>query len=190
LRYLVEARVTFEVQTESAADAVRLVSTSDHNDEAIRVEYLVSQEPAKVSQAESKPLDSYGLDKAVYTLPEAAAIMRTSRSSVYELVWRGIACIRVGRQVRIPRNTLIEILKGEITFKDREPEIIPPRNTKHIEPRFRKASRLPNVAKSAQREQKPGEKLEEKRALTVAEAATLLKRSREARGHLCLLRYR
>jgi excisionase family DNA binding protein len=175
VRYLVEARVTFEVQAENAAEAVRLVSTSDHNDEAVSVEYLVRQEDQRIALSEAKPPDSYGLDKAVYTVPEAAAIMRTSRSSVYEWVRRGITCIRVGRQVRIPRNTLIGILKGEITFKDREPEIIPPRSTKHIEPRFRRASRLPKVAKSAQREQKPVEKLEEKRALTVAEAATLLK---------------
>lgn len=175
MRYLVEARVTFEVQANGAAEAVGLVSSSDHNGEAIRVEYLVRQEPAKIAQTESKPLDSYGLDKAVYTVPEAAAIMRTSRSSVYEWVRRGIACIRVGRQVRIPRNTLIEILRGELNLKDREPEVPIPRNTKHVEPRFRKASRLPKTAKPAQSEQTPGEKLEEKRALKVSEAAAILK---------------
>ncbi len=147
MRYLVEARVTFEVQADSAAEAIRLVSTSDHNDEAVSIEYLVRQKSEQIALAESKSLDSYGLDKAVYTVPEAAAIMRTSRSSVYEWVRRGITCIRVGRQIRIPRNTLIGILKGEIRFEDREPQITLPRNTKQVEPRFRKASRLPKVAK-------------------------------------------
>jgi excisionase family DNA binding protein len=175
MRYLVEARVTFEVQAESAAEAVRLVSTSDHKDEAVSVEYLVRPQDRPMALSEAKPSDSCGLDKAVYTVPEAAAIMRTSRTSVYEWVRRGITCIRVGRKVRIPRNTLIGILKGEINFKDSEQQIALPHNTKHIEPRFRKASRLPKTAKYAKSEQKPGEKLEEKRALTVAEAATMLK---------------
>ena len=110
--YLVEARVTFEVQAENAAEAVRLVSTSDHDNEAISIEYLVRQQDQPIARSEAKPCDSYGLDKAVYTVPEAAAILRTSRSSVYEWVRRGITCVpRRQTGSRIPRNTLIGILK-------------------------------------------------------------------------------
>src|SRR5579863_2110436 len=54
VRYLVEARVTFEVQADSAAEAIRLVSTSDHNDEAVSVEYLVRQQDQPIALSEAK----------------------------------------------------------------------------------------------------------------------------------------
>jgi excisionase family DNA binding protein len=139
--------------------------------DATSVEYLVRQQQ-QLMQSELKPLDSYGLEKAVYTVSEVASIMRTSRSSIYEWVRRGIVCIRIGRQVRIPRNSVIEMLNGNITMGDNEVPVM--QRAIPVERRQRRPLKSAEIPKPTQR-QKATAKAEEKRALTLSEAASILR---------------
>ena len=134
-KYLVEARLTFEVEAANINDALRSVSASiqdrnvvqDRN--AANVEYLVRQRNESAAPA-TLALDDYQeLDKPVYTVAEVASILRTSRSSVYEMVRRGIKCIRMGRRVLISRGAVRAILSDEVHFNDRavRPQAPPPR---------------------------------------------------------------
>jgi excisionase family DNA binding protein len=66
------------------------------------------------------PDDHQGLDKPVYTVAEVASILRTSRSSICEMVRRGIKCIRMGRRMIIPRTAVLAILSGDARLNDRE----------------------------------------------------------------------
>jgi excisionase family DNA binding protein len=49
------------------------------------------------------------MDKALQTLPEAAAYLSISRSSIYQMLNRGdLPTVRIGRAVRIPTSALEE----------------------------------------------------------------------------------
>ena len=47
------------------------------------------------------------------TVPEAAKILRLGRNTTYDLVRRGtLRSIRIGRQLRIPRDAILDFLHG------------------------------------------------------------------------------
>lgn len=49
---------------------------------------------------------------AFLTVPEAARVLRLKRSTAYELVRQGaIPSIRLGRQIRVPRDRLLAWLR-------------------------------------------------------------------------------
>lgn len=49
--------------------------------------------------------------RLVYTVPEAAELLRISRRHCQEMVTRGeIRCVRLGRNIRIPTSVLEELL--------------------------------------------------------------------------------
>lgn len=53
-------------------------------------------------------------DKVVYTVDEAAIILRMSRPSAFQGVKRGeIPSIRIGRRILIPRVALERMLSGQ-----------------------------------------------------------------------------
>jgi excisionase family DNA binding protein len=64
------------------------------------------------------PLDLAGSStSALATLPEvltareAAAILRVGRNQLYQAVSRGeLAAVRIGRSIRIPKQTLLDLL--------------------------------------------------------------------------------
>jgi excisionase family DNA binding protein len=102
--YLVEARFAYEVQADTADEALRLVSLMILDHRAVSVEYSVREKPASIVFKESQPNDLHGLSKPIYTVSETASLLGTSRHSVYELVRRGLGGIRMGRRVLIPRG--------------------------------------------------------------------------------------
>jgi excisionase family DNA binding protein len=122
-RFLVEARLTYEIEATTADDALRQVSTSIYDHNAVNVEYVVRPRLEEKLPA-PKVMDSHGLDKPIYTVAEVASILGSSRGSVYELVRRGIKSIRMGRRVLVPRGTVASILNGEVGLN--EPQAVPP----------------------------------------------------------------
>ena len=74
----------------------------------------VRERPEPIAPREAQPADLHGLTKPVYTVSEAASLLGTSRHSIYELVKRGLRCIRMGRRVLIPRSKIIAMLNGEV----------------------------------------------------------------------------
>ena len=50
----------------------------------------------------------------VLTIPEAAELLRLKKSTAYKLVKEGhLPTIKIGRQVRIPRDELLKIIQGK-----------------------------------------------------------------------------
>jgi excisionase family DNA binding protein len=74
------------------------------------VKYSVRERPEPIAPKEPQPADLHGLTKPVYTVSETASLLGTSRRSVYELVRRGLGCVRLGRRVLIPRSKIIAML--------------------------------------------------------------------------------
>jgi excisionase family DNA binding protein len=125
--YLVHARLTYEVRADTADEALRLVSINVRGEEADTVEYSVRErQPERVApeepmmRKEPEPSDLHGLTKPVYSVSEVASILGASRYSVYELVRRGIVCVRLGRKVFIPRSTIVAMLNGEVDLNKSE----------------------------------------------------------------------
>lgn len=49
----------------------------------------------------------------VFSVPKLAKILQIGRNSAYELVKTGqIRCVRIGKNIRIPKQALIEYLNG------------------------------------------------------------------------------
>jgi len=114
--YLVEARLAYEVQADTADEALRLVSLMLLDHRAVSIEYSVRERPASIAPKEPQVADLHGLTKSVYTVSETASLLRTSRHAAYELVRRGLGCVRLGRRVLIPRSKIIGILNGEVSL--------------------------------------------------------------------------
>ena len=170
-RYSVEIRTVYEVEADSADDALRRASIARQGDGA-QIEYFVRLQ--RKAEALASPLrdDDQGLDKPVYTVAEVALLLRSSRSSVYELVRRGVKHIRMGRRVLIPRGSVAAILNGEVQLNERE--VAPPPPPPHRRPqRVREPERaeiIPPARERAKREPpKP------KPFVSVTEAARMLR---------------
>ncbi len=114
--YLVEARLAYEVQADTADEALRLVSLMLLDHRPVSVEYSVRERAEPIAPRESQPDDPHELTKPIYTVSETASLLGTSRHSVYELVRRGLGCVRLGRRVLIPRSKIIGILNGEVSL--------------------------------------------------------------------------
>ena len=55
------------------------------------------------------------VEDGLVTVPEAAAFLRLSRSTVYELMNQGVlAYAKIGRSRRIPRRALVELAAREL----------------------------------------------------------------------------
>ena len=125
--YVVDARLTYEVQANTADEALRLVSLNVDHNQVVSVEYSIrerQQEPVAAKEPVMpkgpQPSDLHGLTKPVYTASEVASILGASRYSVYELVRRGVVCVRLGRKVLIPRSTIVALLNGEVRLRNRK----------------------------------------------------------------------
>lgn len=61
-----------------------------------------------------KPSQPPADESWVYTVDEAALLLRIGRSAAYEAVRRGqLPALRLGRKLRIPRKALEQMLMGE-----------------------------------------------------------------------------
>ena len=171
-RYLVEVRLSYDVRADTADEALRLVSPAIQDDETIAVEYSVRERHEAAPPIESKSPELHGLTKPVYTVTEAASILGTSRSSIYELARRGASNTRLGRRVLIPRNTLVAFLNGELPLKEPvSPEPVSPTRPMRRNPV--KKSTLPEAVTAVRRPpQKP--EVKEKTSVSITEAARLL----------------
>ena len=50
---------------------------------------------------------------AILTVPELSAVLRIGRASAYELVRCGrIRSLKIGRQLRVPRQAVLDFLNG------------------------------------------------------------------------------
>jgi excisionase family DNA binding protein len=171
-RYLVEIRLGYDVQADSADHALKLVSPAIQDDETIAVEYSVRERHEPARAIESKPTELHGLTKPVYTVTEAAAILGTSRSSVYELARRSASNTRLGRRVLISRNTLVAFLNGELSLKEPvSPEPISTREPMRRSPV--KKSTLPEAVTPVRRQPQKQE-VKEKISVSITEAARML----------------
>jgi excisionase family DNA binding protein len=53
-------------------------------------------------------------DREVLKVDEAAALMRVTKNTAYELIAKGeIPSVRLGRLIRVPRRALLAMLEGE-----------------------------------------------------------------------------
>jgi excisionase family DNA binding protein len=170
--YLVEARLGYELQAETADEALRLVSLMLPDDRAVSIEYSVRERPEPIAPKEPQPADLHGLTKPVYTVSETASLLGTSRHSVYELVRRGLGCIRMGRRVLIPRSKIIGILNGEVLL-EQQSSPAPVRSTTRRHDLRPKKSTSPEVAIPVQRPRSKKE-IKEKAPVSVSEAARIL----------------
>jgi len=171
-RYLVEVRLRYDVRADTADQALRLVAPAIQDDETIAVEYSVRERHEAAPPIESKSPELHGLTKPVYTVTEAASILGTSRSSVYELARRSASNTRLGRRVLIPRNTLVAFLNGDLPLKETaSPEPVSP--SRPMRRNTVKKSTLPEAVTPVRR---PPEKQEvkEKSSVSITEAARLL----------------
>lgn len=109
--------LTYEVEAARADDALRSVSAFIRDGNAVDTQYLVRQRREPAERVALAPDDHDGLDKPVYTVAEVASMLRTSRSAVYDMVRRGIKCLRMGRRMLIPRSTFLAILSGEVRLE-------------------------------------------------------------------------
>jgi excisionase family DNA binding protein len=176
----VHARLTCEVQAHTAGEALRLVSLDVHDDEAVSVEYSIWERPQEsaaqerpMDPKEPQPSDLHGLTKPVYTVSEVASILGASKYSVYDLVRRGLVCIRLGRKVLIPWSTIVALLNGEIRQNEREAPA--PFRSKMPRRGYRKpkGSTVTEVVAPVRLRQ-PRQELKEKPSLSVTEAARIL----------------
>ena len=177
--YVVHARLTYEVRAGTPDEALRLVSLNVDHDQAISVEYSIrerQQEPVAPKQPVMpkgpEPSDLHGLTKPVYTVSEVASILGASRYSVYELVRRGVVCVRLGRKVLIPRSTIVALLNGEVRPTEPEaPAPIRPKNPSrgHRKP---KASTVPEVVVPVRQTRR--QDVKEKSSVSITEAARIL----------------
>ena len=167
--YLVEARLAYEVQADTADEALRLVSLMLLDHRPVSVSYSVRERPEPIAQGEAQPDDLHGLTKPVYTLSEAASLLGTSRSTVRQRF--GSISIRLGRRVLIPRSKIIAILNGEVTLDQQlSPAPMPPTTRRHnVRP---KKSTLPEVTPVQQ--PRPKKEIKEKDPVSVSEAARIL----------------
>jgi hypothetical protein len=140
--YLVEARLAYEVQADTADEALGLVSLMILDHRAARVEYSVRERPVPIVPKETQPGDLHGLTKPVYTLSEAASLLGTSRSTIRQRF--GPISVRLRRRVLIPRSKIIGILDGEVSL-DQQYLPAPLRSTTERHDRTPKRSILPEV---------------------------------------------
>jgi excisionase family DNA binding protein len=62
-----------------------------------------------------RPLPMNADDPLVYTVPEAAQLLRISRAFAYELVARGeLPVIRLGRRVVVPKVRLLALIEPPV----------------------------------------------------------------------------
>jgi excisionase family DNA binding protein len=171
-RYLVEVRLNYDVRADTADEAVRLVSPAIQDDEMIVVEYSVRERQEAALPAEPKSSDLHGLTKPVYTVNEVAAILGTSRSSVYELARRSAGISRLGRRVLIPRSAIVAFLNGELPPKrEAPPDPITPTRPARRNPV--KRSTLPEAVTPVRRPPQKQE-VKEKISVSITEAARML----------------
>jgi excisionase family DNA binding protein len=53
-------------------------------------------------------------DREVLEVEEAAALMRVTKNTAYELIAKGeIPSVRLGRLIRVPRRALLAMLEGK-----------------------------------------------------------------------------
>jgi excisionase family DNA binding protein len=53
-------------------------------------------------------------DREVLKVEEAAALMRVTKNTAYELIAKGeIPSVRLGRLIRVPRRALLAMLEGK-----------------------------------------------------------------------------
>lgn len=171
-RYLVEVRFSYDVRADTVDEALRLVSPEIQDDETIAVEYSVRERHEPAPKTEPKAPELHGLTKPVYTVTEAASVLGTSRSSVYELARRSASNTRLGRRVLIPRNTLVAFLNGELPLKEpasREP--VSPSRPMRRSPA--KRSTLPEAVTPVRR-QPQKQDVKEKTSVSITEAARML----------------
>ena len=171
-RYLVEVRLSYDVRGDTADEALRLVSPAIQDDETIAVEYSVRERPEPAPQTDPKSPELHGLTKPVYTVTEAASVLGTSRSSVYELARRSASSTRLGRRVLIPRNTLVAFLNGELPLK----APAPPEPVSSSRPMRRnpvKKFSLPEAVTPVRRQPQKQE-AKEKTSVSITEAARML----------------
>jgi DNA-directed RNA polymerase subunit F len=168
--YLVEARLAYEVQADTADEALRLVSLTILDHRAASVEYSVRERPEPITSKEPQPADLHGLTKPVYTLSEASALLGTSRSTVRQRF--GSISVRLGRRVLIPRSKIIGILNGEVPL-DQQHSPAPLRSTTRRHDLRPKKSALPEVTPPVQ-QPRPKKETKEKDPVSVSEAARIL----------------
>ena len=172
--YSVEVRITYEVDAESAEDALRQVSSALVERDGIFAEYLVRERHEAAASAAPQRDDYQGLDKPVYTVAEVASYLGSSRASVYEMVRRGIKCIRMGRRVLIPRGTILAILNGEVRLEDRE--VPPPPPLRRPAQRVQESPRaVVTPAVPVRQHRAKTEKSEPKSPVSATEAASTLR---------------
>jgi excisionase family DNA binding protein len=171
-RYLVEVRLGYDVKADTADQALRLISPAIQDDETIAVEYSVRERQEPAPPIESKSPELHGLTKPVYTVTEAASILGTSRSSVYELARRSASNTRLGRRVLIPRSTLVAFLNGELPLKEEAPPD-PVTASRPIRRNPVRRSTLPEAVTPVRRQPQKQE-VKEKPAVSITEAARML----------------
>jgi len=171
-RYLVEVRLGYDVRADTADEALRLVSPAIQDDETIAVEYSVRERHEAAAPIESKSPELHGLTKPVYTVTEAASILGTSRSSVYELARRSGGISRLGRRVLIPRSAIVAFLNGELPPKQEvRPDPVTPSRPIRRNP-VRKST-LPEAVTPVRRQPEKPE-VKEKHSVSLTEAARML----------------
>lgn len=169
--YLVEARLAYEVQAETADEALRLVSRMVHDDRSASVEYSVRERPELIAPKKPRQDDLHGLTKPVYTLSEVSALLGTSRNTINQRFGSGF--VRLGRRVLIPRSKIINILNGE-SQPDEQPLPVPVRSAAAIRHNVRpKKSTLHEVTPLVQ-QPRPKKEIKEKDPVSVSEAARVL----------------
>ena len=105
-------------------------------------------------------------------MTEAASVLGTSRSSVYELARRSASNTRLGRRVLIPRNTLVAFLNGELPLMEESaPAPVTPSR-----PMRRNPVKRSTLSEAVTPVRRPPEKQEvkEKSSVSITEAARIL----------------
>ena len=172
-QYFVEVHSAYEVQANTADEALRLVSPLVRDDGTAGIQYHVREQPEPAAPKDPQPADLHGLTKPVYTVSETASLLGTSRYTVYEFVRRGLVCVRLGRRVLIPRSKIVGILNGEAQLDEQQHLPAPVRAMARRYPNRPKKSPLPEVVPAVQARRSTKE-IKEKDPVSVSEAARIL----------------
>jgi DNA-binding NtrC family response regulator len=87
-RFTVEIRTTYEISAENLESALRSVPPAEERCglKPLATEYVLRERAAPLTPAFENDASAHGLDKPVYSVSEAASILGTSRSTLYEKI--------------------------------------------------------------------------------------------------------